>query len=458
VGKTALYLALLEQESNGDVHAHGLTFGDYPWGLHSKYSYELTTRHERFLASWRFLTALEIFKILLTADDRRSRYTKKAQDALNEVESFIQKNWGVIAFDYKKTFPSGGLNLDGLSISPEIAGFGLGGVQLKRTGALGATIERLNEWLSNALAAVASEAPSIFVLFDELDAGYDLNSEDYVDRVVGLLLGVRLMAREFSRFNGRFYPVAFLRSDIYDSLHFGDKNKVTEANVVSLSWNDDLDYHGSSLKQLIDHRIRKSLGLSSNIQSAWNRAFDGDVMRGTQHKFNHITFRTYLRPRDVIKFTNCALDSYKQRVQREGEESKISNDDVTNARLAYSKYLLNELDDEIAGNYLEWNDYLEVLRRIKETKFTRPVFEEAHRLVDKQFNFKNTLDELLRFFYRYSIIGFERSPGGEGLEYHFRYLDESVRFQPDAKAFMVHRGLKEVLELKDTGQPVESLR
>ena len=66
-------------------------------------------------------------------------------------------------------------------------------------------------------------------------------------------------------------------------------------------------------------------------------------------------------------------------------------------------------------------------------------------------------DELLEFFYRYSIVGFERAAGAAGLEHHFRYLDETSRFNPKASSFMVHRGLKEALELRDAGDAVEYL-
>src|SRR4029453_3016040 len=107
-GKTALYLALIERTDDKLFFARGLAFRDYPWALHSRYAHETTTRHERFLASWRFLTFMEIFKVLLTENERAERYKDDAaREAMASVEKFIQKNWGAIAFDYRKTFPSG---------------------------------------------------------------------------------------------------------------------------------------------------------------------------------------------------------------------------------------------------------------------------------------------------------------------------------------------------------------
>lgn len=456
-GKTALYLAILERAETGASFARGLGFSDYPWALHSRYAHEITTRHERFLPSWKFLTAMEIFKVLLTEGARAARYSEEAKKALKGVEGFIQKNWGQIAFDYKHTFPGGGFDFSEFNIAPEVAGFALGGASFSRSGNLSLSLERLNDWLWAALTLVAQDAPPIYILFDELDQGYDPRSDDYLDRVTGLLLAVRRMARDFGAMNAPFYPIAFLRSDIYDALHFGDKNKLTEANITELSWNDELEYLGSSLKQLLDHRLREAMSLPSDAQDPWRHAFDDAVMRGTQHKFHHITFRTYLRPRDVIKFANCALDKFKQRLRSDGGEERITNADLIASRADYSRYLQSELDDEIASSLPEWSDYLEVLRMLRVTRFTRDAFTEAYKKTRSRVKMEMGPDELLAFFYEYSIIGFESAPGAAGLSEQFRYLNETVRFQPDARSFIVHRGLKEALELRDTGSAVDSI-
>src|SRR5438034_5838532 len=458
-GKTALYLALIERTDDRKFFARGLAFRDYPWALHARYAHPAMTRYERFLASWKFLTFMEIFKVLLTEDARPGRYASDAKKALASIEKFIQKNWGAIAFDYRKTFPSGGFKFDGISFEPQAFGFGLGSVEVKKDANLSQTLERLNEWLWNALVAIGRTAPKVYVLFDELDSGYDPSSDDYIDRVVGLLLACRRLAKDFSEARLPFSAVAFLRSDIFDALHFGDKNKLTDSNVTFLSWTADLNYLGCSLKQLLDHRIRESFDIADNVKDPWSKAFDGDLMRGTQHKFHHMTFRSYLRPRDIIKFANCALDEAKQRVLSAGGRSGlISNADITDGRKTYSRYLLSELDDEIAAAEPKWSEYVEILRRLQATRFTRDAFEAAYEDV-KRLGISPDLstDELLVFFYRYSIVGFERDAGAAGLEIHFRYLDETIRFNPKSNSFMVHRGLKEALELRDAGDAIEHI-
>jgi hypothetical protein len=450
-GKSALYLALTDRADGVSFMAKGLTFSEYPWAMHNLYAHEMASRQERFIGSWRFLSYIEIFKLLLTQNRDRYKNSGDAKKALASVEAFIRKNWGHIAFDYKKTFPSGGLKLQGLQFAPQVLGFAAGSINVDHPGGLGQTIERLNEWLAHALRAVGPFAPTVHILFDELDTGYDPTSMDYVDRVTGLLLAVRILAREFQASSLPFFPIALLRSDIFNSLQFGDKNKLAEKNSVTLSWNEDLGpYHGSSLKQLIDHRIRKSLDLPAATDAPWSKAFDAAVMRGTQHKFQHMTFRSFLRPRDIIRFANSALEEFKRRTGGKGD-GLISNVDIKNARKTYSAYLRDELDDEIAPAFPDWKDYLNVLRRIGWTRFSRADFNHAYEAVKKRLSLSRTADEVLHSFYEYSIIGFQRAAGAAGLVQHFRYQDETVRFNPEAREFTVHRGLKEALELREVG-------
>ncbi len=454
-GKTALYRAIGDHAKDKQEFASGLTFSDYPWNLHYKYQSATGDRYERFLHSWKFLIYLEIFKLILSDPSTSKRFKDKDQrQALEAVEKFIKSNWGTISFDYKKTFPGNGFKLEGLSFKPQGWGFGVGGVDLEKGDAgLGETVTRLNAWLWHCLATLSKGTPDVFVLFDELDSGFNADSQDYADRVTGLLLAVRAVSKDFQERDLPFRAIAFLRSDIFDALHFGDKNKLKDANTVFLLWNDDTTYHGNSLKEMIDYRIRKLLELG-DAKDPWSRAFDDRQMRGTQHKFQHMSFRSYLRPRDIIKFANVALAELKKRMKISGGPALIGNEELAAARKAYSQYLFNELDDEISPTMRSWQDCVEVLRKLTATKFTRAAFARAFE--ESTVKSKGIgVDEALELLYRYSIIGIERAPGAVGAYHHFRYVDETVRFDANAHSFMVHRGLKEALELADAGEPVD---
>lgn len=407
-GKTALYKGLLEKE--GGHSASGLTFKDYPWALHYRYQSQLGDRYERFVASWKFLVLLEASKLFLADPQKAERgYSREQKRSLNSLEAFITSNWGALDFDYKKTFPRGGLRVSSIEVNPQVAGIGLGGVELERGGGLGDSLTRLNDWILECLKSLGTDSPKAYILFDELDSGFDPGDADYVDRVTGILLAVRSLAKTFRDASLKIYPIAFLRSDIFDSLHFGDKNKLIERNVITLQWHDHMEKSGASLKEMIDHRIARVLALpSSKNADAWDMAFDDRLMPGTQHKFAHITFRTYLRPRDVIKFCNCALDAAKERIGTSGGSPLITNDDMHSARRAYSLYLKQELDDEISASAPDWQDCLTVLRRIGKGKFEADEFQGAFARIRETAAIRLGQIEALRLMYRYSIIGFQR--------------------------------------------------
>lgn len=448
-GKTALYLALAERARASGRLAAGLSFKQYPWQAHYRYaSGDATT--ERFVASWTFLILIEAFDQLATSGLHGR--PRPVQQAVGEVRKFIERNYGRVQFDYKDAFPRGGFQVDNAQLQPRVAGSGLGGVTSRRSSQnLCETLQRLNEWLSEKLRQCGADIPEVFVLFDELDLGFDPQDRNYSDRVIGLLLAARSIIGTFTRAGTPVHPVVFLRSDIFDLLHFGDKNKIVSAEAIELTWHDRLDHRDASLKHLIDARIKSSLELE-NLTSAWDAAFDSQLTRGTQHKFQHMTYRTLLRPRDIIRFCNDALEAAQARLlASEAAGGLISNADIKAARAPYSSYLKRELDDEIAEAQPKWDNLPEVLRSIGAAKFEREDFARGFARAEKKLEMPLSMDEALQFLYRYSIIGFERkAPTGSGLTHHFRYQGEEVLFERDARSFLVHRGLKEVLGLTET--------
>ena len=192
-----------------------------------------------------------------------------------------------------------------------------------------------------------------------------------------------------------------------------------------------------------------------DIDSAWSAAFDETLARGTQHKFQHITFRTFLRPRDVIQFCNVALAEAKRRSPTD-PHVQISNLDLKNCRMDYSRYLVRELDDEIAEAHPKWQTYLEVLRAVGHAKFTVGEFEQGYVIANAKTALDKTPEEIMELFYDFSIIGFEKkAASGSGLTHHFKYQDESVLFERTARSYLVHRGLKEFLGITETGSQDE---
>lgn len=176
-------------------------------------------------------------------------------------------------------------------------------------------------------------------------------------------------------------------------------------------------------------------------------------MPGHQSKYDHIKDRTYLRPRDMIKFSNSALAKYKERLHSSAtgvpdDKEKIDNVDVHNARYDYSEYFLREIDDEVHKHFPEYERFLDVLRAVGTWQFDKSSFEA--NLLQVYPRSDKTASEALEELYDHSFIGFYKAGGSGygGSEYIFKYRDTRTSFSHASTRFRIHPGLIEVLGLK----------
>jgi hypothetical protein len=191
--------------------------------------------------------------------------------------------------------------------------------------------------------------------------------------------------------------------------------------------------------------------LSVGEANAWNQVFDEEEeMTGRQTKYRHMLDRTFLRPRDMIKFTNEILHAFKRNTNEEPNRQKFNNRDVQVARPEYSAYLLSELDDEIPKHHPQYKTYLEILKSLESLQFTLEDFNEA---CEKRRGFlPSDVDPLtiLAALFEFSVVGYY-SPGGGGFggsEYIWKYKDVRSQFNEAALNYRIHAGLKEVLGLR----------
>ena len=280
-----------------------------------------------------------------------------------------------------------------------------------------------------------------YICFDQLDLGLSVTDQAYSHRLVGLILAAREINRLAREAGKKLSIIVFLRDDIYNVLHFEDKNKVTENNVSTIEWK--VGGSGLTLKSLMERRFGEVLSGSGSID--WDQIFNETrEMPGRQRKYIHICDRTFLRPRDMIKFCNEILKAFKEEA-RAGRE-QFDNEEVIAARGLYSDYLLRELDDEIAKQVPAYKEYLEVVRSLGRTQFTVSQFDELWK---KRTSLKDVgSSEGLRQLFEFSVVGFLKpGGGGGGSKYIWRYQDSSARFSYEAETFRVHAGFKEALDL-----------
>jgi hypothetical protein len=447
-GKTALRYALRNEASeNPLLFSRDLAFRDYPWAVHYGVYDSTVGGRSRYQETWSFLILVELAK-LVVGEDQSPQDSTDDEDVAHAIRKFLTDTWGGVTFDHRDTFRRDRFRVTRASVSPTIVGSSLGSVDwttVERT-TLGDALSAMNRWLRAALARTAHKDAEYFVVFDELDLDFESNDENYQDSMIGLVLAAQSVFLWAKGEGLPIAPVVLLRDDIYGSLNFPDKNKITTNLVESLYWTADFD-GSNSLKSVIDRRIGVTLGAPD--PDPWYLVFDEEVMRGTQHKFLHMAQRTYLRPRDIINFANECLSIARTRgAIIDGE--RVANQDVTAARIPYSNYLRRELNDEIHAHYPDWEGWLELLRRVGKITFSRADFDaEAERAPTLAIGLEPL--SILTALYAFGVIGFGRRGGAGrgGTNEYWSYRNPEITFDPDAPFFKVHLGLKENLDLKE---------
>jgi len=307
-------------------------------------------------------------------------------------------------------------------------------------------VQDVNNRLMRAVISSANPEIIYFICFDELDLGFSRTEADYELKLIGLLLAARKINDAAREAGKKLRVVIFLRDDIYQQLQFEDKNKITESAAARIEW--DTGSNDNSLKALMEKRFAKVFKIPES--GSWNGVFDETrQMSGHQSKYQHIIDRTFLRPRDIIKFCNEVLNAYKRREDTKPE--RFDNDDVNQTRVAYSEYFLNELDDEIHKHVPEYKQYLEVLKTINSEVFKREALEEACDARKDILPDGITPRELLSQLFDFSVIGYYRpggGGGGGGSDYVWRYRDRRALFNENAATYRVHPGLRGVLGLR----------
>lgn len=292
-----------------------------------------------------------------------------------------------------------------------------------------------------SVVACLNPSHDYYVCFDELDRGFDPRDARYSQMLIGLILAGREITQAARKEARRLSVVIFLRDDIYQTLRFEDKNKISENFTSRIEW--DSPRTRWTLRQLMEKRFEEVLG-----KGDWDAMFDEtQEMPSRQSKYQHILDPTFRRPRDIIKFCNEALVAYKSRGGDGG--GMFRNEDLIAARPSYSEYLLNELDDEIHKYIPHYEDYLELVKSLGSLQFNLEEWNDVCARRPDLLPETATPLSVLRELFEFSVIGYQRTGGvGGGSEYLWRYLDSRVRFDEAATNFRVHPGFMEAFGLK----------
>jgi hypothetical protein len=252
-GKTAIFKVLLGIKDPG-YFCFGHTFSDYPWQYHDKQARIGIPDFDKYTHSWKYLILLTLAKIILNQDQSLPIDDGKSLDAMAKIERFVVDTYGSRDPDVTQIFtPSKRLKLKPhleIDVGLLRAGVSPESVPMEE---LPTIVQDVNRNLTHYTLDCLNPDNEYFICFDQLDLGFDPTRAEYASRLVGLLLACRdlnLAAREAGK---RFFVVVFLRDDIYESLQFEDKNKLTENFLSLIEW--DTPRTQKTLKELMEKRF-----------------------------------------------------------------------------------------------------------------------------------------------------------------------------------------------------------
>ena len=440
-GKSSIFQKIIN-EKKYDSFSLGYTFSDYPWHYHDKQSVVGMPDSEKYINSWEYLNLIALSKIILNKDNSLP-YNEKSMAGMIKIEKFIVDSYGSSDPDLAQIFtPSktlkfkGSLGVDISKVSAKID------AESVPVNYLPLIFQEVNKSLSDIIINALNPDHEYYVCYDGLDLGFDPNSPEYKNRIIGLLRAARKLNIEAREKEKKLNILVFLRTDIYDELQFEDKNKLTVNNSSRIEWSID------GLRQLMSKRFTKLLGDDLNKTVEWSDVFnEEELMRGNQRKIQHILDRTFLRPRDLIHFCNEILNNHNNNNR---DEIKFSNKDINNSKNSYSAYFLREIDDELHKHIPKYKDYLEIFKAIGILQFSAEDFKTQFEETKKTFkSLPLDSDKILKDFFNFSLLGFYQAGGSGygGSSYVFKYIKDMSQFNQSTK-YKLHAGLAEVLNLK----------
>ena len=361
----------------------------------------------------------------------------------NEIEQekklrlFFSRNYGAPTVDVDKVFSPTKVVIDKATLQPRIAGQELGSIEFRsvRPG-FGQQIDALATEIIRLVGEIMKYRGKnhIELHFDELDVGLEKFDRSRELLIVGLILAVQSFRGLTNKSEQIVRPFVYLRQDLWDTLAFSDKNKISRGPALTLNWNS------ASLLDMVNARLQKIAKVS------WADLVDERLMRGTQQKWDHILSRTLDRPRDVISYINIILEKKKDR-------ELLSNEDISSARAEYSTYFKEELDDEIKAHWPHWEDAVSALRDIGYITFTRSQFDEAYERQRSKDNKVEDGGSALSKLFEYSVVAYLRPRRGGGSDWVWKYKDRTSNFDARADRFRVHLGIVEFANLREERRP-----
>jgi hypothetical protein len=261
--------------------------------------------------------------------------------------------------------------------------------------------------LKEELIAYTTKKGKIFVLFDNIDKGWNasgLHDSDIV-MVRTLLDASRKLGNDFRKADVDFHSVVFLRNDIHDILisQTPDRGKET---IAALDWKN-LDL----LKQMVRRRLAfNTPDKTQSVDQLWHN-FCVPVIDG-EDSLTYLLARSMMRPRYVLQLINfCKGNAINF------NRDRIDEDDLRQGLSGFSSYVLKEIGLEICDVFATAGDVLYVfLGEPREMPLS-----QVEALLRKHVTSENDFQAIFALLLWHGVLGFKRSKDEVSYIYDVNY-------------------------------------
>jgi hypothetical protein len=240
---------------------------------------------------------------------------------------------------------------------------------------------------------------SVWILFDNLDKGWNTGGVDEIDTIVlrCLVEAGRKIERDMRKGGHRLYCLIFIRNDVYELLMKGSADYGKDMRAV-LDWTDP-----DMLREML--RLRLVSGMEgvadhTSFDQLWR-----DICVSHFHGEDTSAYfieRSLMRPRNLLK-----IFAHSKGFANNFNHQKIDETDIEKGVKAYSQDLLIELDHELADVFPTAPDLLySFLDHTKEA--TKTELLETLRAGGVR---EEEIEKVFEFLLYYGVIGLKTDSG-----------------------------------------------
>jgi hypothetical protein len=405
-------------------------------------------RQHLITAFWEYLLLLEVTHKVLEKDASTYKHNHELYELYLDLEGTYRANDFSTEGDFSERL---------LTLSTRIAGeyavrYGTStGMSLRAEEVTSLLYVHDLKALKQKLSKYLESKEAVWILFDNLDKGWNTAGVDQIDAIVlrCLIDASRKIQRDMMRRGHNLHCLIFVRNDVYEVL-MKESADYGKDMRVALDWTDS-----ELLREMLRLRLVTGIGLHSDtaLDNIW-RDICVTHFQGTD-TVSFMIDHSLMRPRNLLKIF-AHIKGFANNLNHD----RIEEIDIEKGLRAYSQDLLIELSHELTDVFPESSD---VLYRLIDCKpeLKKPELFDVLRADGEP---PDMLQKLFSFLLYYGVIGLRLNDEAQyifDVNYDVNILNTRASRLGDDAIYVISPAFRPVLGITEssswTGNPQKSI-